>query len=45
MVESGVVNVMPLTEWVAGYGERREFKDRKVSAAIAAQDWHALFER
>jgi hypothetical protein len=44
MVDSGVVNVMTLTEWVDGYGER-EFKDGMVSAALAAHDWHARLER
>jgi hypothetical protein len=45
MVDSGVVNVMTLAEWVDGYGERWEFKDGTVSAALAAQDWHGRFER
>jgi hypothetical protein len=45
VVNSGVVNVMTLTEWVDGYGERWGFKDGAVSASLAVHDWHARFEQ
>jgi hypothetical protein len=45
VINSGVVNVMALTEWVDENGARWGFKDGPVSAALAAQDWLARFEQ
>jgi hAT family C-terminal dimerisation region len=42
--DSGVVDIMTLTDWVDGYGERWGFKDSAVSAALAAQDWSLRYE-
>jgi hypothetical protein len=44
VVDSGVVDMMTLTEWVDGYGEQWGFKDSAVSAALAAQDWSLRYE-
>jgi hypothetical protein len=44
VVDSGVVDIMTLTAWVDGYGERWGFKDSAVSAALAAQDWSLRYE-
>jgi hAT family C-terminal dimerisation region len=44
VVDSGVVDITTLTDWVDGYGERRGFKNSAVSAALPAQDWSLRYE-
>jgi hAT family C-terminal dimerisation region len=44
VADSGIVDIMTLTDWVDGYSVRWGFKDSAVSAALAAQDWSLRYE-
>jgi hypothetical protein len=44
VVDSGVVDIMTLSDWVDKYGERWGFKNGAISAALAAQDWSLRYE-
>jgi hypothetical protein len=44
VVDSGVVDIMTLRDWVDKYGEPWGFKNDAISAVLAAQDWSLRYE-